>query len=80
MPASVVFVLLRKYCQNKLESYTSVKIEQGDKMGLLIHIRIKPNYVTPTYFRVVVPADPAVSEVERLEMIIEDLRHQVVVD
>lgn len=68
--------MLQKYCQNKLESYSSIKIEQGEKMQLLLHVSIKPNYVAPIYFQVVVP-EVKVSEVERLEMIIEDLRQQV---
>lgn len=76
MPTPVLFELLQQFCENKLESYSSVDIEQGNKDGIILHINIKPKFLNPISFQVVVP-EVEVPDVERLEMIIEDLRQQV---
>jgi hypothetical protein len=71
MSTSDLFNMLQKYCDGKLESYVSIKIELNEKAGLIIHISIKPQYVPPITFRVAVP-EVEISEVERLKMIIDD--------
>ena len=71
MPTPVLFELLQQFCENKLESYSSVKIEKGNKDGIIIHINIKPKFLSPASFQVTIP-EVEVPDVERLEMIIED--------
>lgn len=76
MPTSVLFELLQHFCENNLEPYCEVKIEQDDKAGLIIHINNKPKFTVPISFRVVIP-EVEIPVATRLELMVEDLKNVI---
>lgn len=73
MPTSDLFEMFQQFCENKLEPYCEVKMEQDDKARIIIHIGIKPKFITSISFQIVMP-EVETSDVTRLELMVDDMK------